>query len=251
MPALVAGIHVLIPHYSRRRGWQATWPFANASHEFETTDAAAKSRDPFRRPCCRARARLVLGQSRRAFSYRCQDVDFAALGVTAMDLLRAATSRAAIATSGAASTPSCSFSMSRPRWRPGIGPASNAVAKTPWPLPRAGKPRKTSARGRRQARWMQRCTANALTGGPSGCIGAISTHCPTAPSSRWRRALSRSAATRCCAGRRRATTIASRGHVPVMSMYSPRRQSLRFCRQAIGRAGIRQSRKRVGGPPRS
>src|SRR5208283_3330254 len=45
--------------------------------------------EPVRRVDRNARARIALWQSRRALSYRCEDADGAALGVAAMDLLRA------------------------------------------------------------------------------------------------------------------------------------------------------------------
>ena len=66
-------------------------------------------------------------------------------------------------------------------------------------------------RGPVPPRWTRCCTPSGWMAAPSACIAARSTTCPTARSSRWRaRAPSRCAAMRCCAGRRRATTPASR-----------------------------------------
>ena len=58
----------------------------------------------------------------------------------------------------------------------------------------------------KRARWMTCCTPSVCRGAPSVCIGATSTRCRMAPSSRWRTGLSRCAAMRCCAGRRKVTT---------------------------------------------
>src|ERR1700693_4179521 len=61
------------------------------SHEgaAETTHAAAKPRQPVRRAHGRAGARPAVRQPRRPVPYRCAHAHGAALGLAAMDLLRA------------------------------------------------------------------------------------------------------------------------------------------------------------------
>src|ERR1700692_2501155 len=73
-------------------GWRATTrrlDRGKVEKSFELGHAAAKSRHPLRRARCRAGARHVVRQPRRAVSHRRQDAHGAALGVAAMDLLRA------------------------------------------------------------------------------------------------------------------------------------------------------------------
>ena len=196
---------------------------------------------PFGELIADASARSVSGQSRRALPYRCEDADRAALGVAAMDLLRARFQgpptrrlgpllyRAVLSRRG-----------DRARGRP------SAVLRMP--PQRGGSFRRRLARGaklrapphagemdevlhRRAPRRPRQAAAPA-------CHRRIARR-------RIRRAgggaPSPSAATRCCAGRRTATRCASRGRGTAVSMCSRRRRSSRFCRPATDRIGIRSA----------
>jgi hypothetical protein len=131
------------------------------------------------------------------------------------------TSRAAVATSGADSTPSCSFLTSQPRLPLGTGLASSAAAKTRRPLRKNGARRADLAGCPTRQRWMMFCIKNAYEVAPSACIDATSMSCPMAHLPHSMERPSPFVATRSYTGRRKVTMLASRGRAVSLSMCSP------------------------------
>ena len=202
--------------------------------------AAAKSCQSVRRIVRFTGARIAVRQSRRALSYRCTNTDGAALGIAAMDLLRAR------------------FQEPPPRR---LGPllhravlsrrADGARRRSPAvfrvPPQRCRGLRRSVAQGEAASRAAlcrrdghRYCTTSGSTAAPNGCIGARSTRCPTALSLRW---TAKPFAIRGDALLRwtpegydaRKTAAARRAR----STCSRRRRSLRCCQPATGRTGIR------------
>jgi hypothetical protein len=137
---------------------------------------------------------------------------------------RRSTSRAADATSGAVSTPSCSFLTSQPRLPPATGPASNAGVRTRSSLPKNGAKRTGIASRHTPRRWTTCCTQNAYEDVSNACRGATSTSCQTAHLLHSMERPSPFVATHSYTGRRMVTMLASRGRAASLSTCSPRQR---------------------------
>jgi hypothetical protein len=166
----------------------------------------------------------VHGQSRRAFSHRCEDADGASLGIAAMDLLRARLQGPPARRLGPVSTPNCSFLTSQPRLPPATGPASNAGVGTRSSLPKNGAKCTSIASRHTPRRWTTCCTRNAYEDVPNACTDPTSTSCPTAHLLHSMERPSPFVATRSYTGRRRVTMLASRARAGSPSTCSPRQR---------------------------
>ena len=141
--------------------------------------------DPFGELFADARARPVHGQSRRAHSHRRPNADQAALGVAAVDLLRARLQEPPARRLGP---------LLHRAVLPRRGDRARRRAPALLRMPAQGcrsfrrllaARRSSCRRGRAPTKWTWSCTPNGSTAAPSACTAARSTICPMARSSRW------------------------------------------------------------------